>query len=137
MKKLIAAALILALALTLTACGSSFGLTENTEKRMTITAQRADKDAAFIVGALEVDEGEKIVITSDLAKGSVRVEIVGMADEQSADVLPDMDGEAIITANLEKTDAASGSVPAGSYLLRAVCLERATGTVQIEVLPAD
>ena len=44
-----------------------------------------------------------------------------------------MDGAAIISADLVRTDGASGTVPAGTYLLRAACLEKATGTIQIDV----
>lgn len=129
---------ILMLVLTLTACGKSeFGVIENTGKQMTVMAQNADKDAFFMVGSLDVADGEQIVITSNLTKGSVRVEIVATSEEQSIDKLPDMNGEAIITADLEKQDGASGTVAAGSYLLRATCLEKATGTIQIEVKPAD
>ena len=129
---------LVVLTMVLTACGKSeFGLTENTETKMTITAERADKDAFFMVGSLEVSDGEQIVITSNLEKGSIRVEIVGVAEEQNIDQLPEMDGEAIMTANLHSTDGSSGTVPAGSYMLRATCLEKATGTVQIEVLPVS
>ena len=131
---------VLALALSmlmLAACGkSSFGLTDNTETRMTITAENADKDASFVTGSLKVEDGEAIVISSDLTKGSIRVELVGMPEEQSIDEIPEMDGEATLTANLHATDGTSGTVPAGSYLLWATCLEEATGTVQIEVKPA-
>ena len=128
---------ILILILTLTACGKSeFGLSENTGKQMTVTAQNADKDAFFMVGSLDVADGEQIVITSNLTKGSVRVEIVATSEEPSIDKLPDLNGEAIITADLEKEKSVSGTVAAGSYLLRATCLEKATGTIQIEVKPA-
>ena len=128
---------ILMLMLTLTACGKSeFGVSENTGKQMTVTAQNADKDAFFMVGSLDVADGEQIVITSKLTKGSVRVEIVAASEKQSIDKLPDMNGEAIIAADLEKQDVASGTVAAGSYLLRATCLKKATGTIQIEVKPA-
>ena len=129
---------ILILMLTLTACGKSeFGVSENTGKQMTVTAQNADKDALFMVGSLDVADGEQIVITSKLTKGSVRVEIVAASEKQSIDKLPDMNGEAIITADLESAESVSGTVAAGSYLLRATCLKKATGTVQIEVKPAD
>ena len=48
---------LVVLTMVLTACGKSeFGLTENTEKKMTITAERADKDAFFMVGSLEVSD---------------------------------------------------------------------------------
>ena len=125
-------------ALALTGCGKSvFGLNENTEKRMVIEAKNAQKDAFFSVGSLEVDEGEKIEISSDLKKGSVRVEIIGMSGEQSIDKLPEMDGEPIIAADLTTTDGCAGTVAAGSYMLSATCLEKATGTIQIEVKPAE
>ena len=128
---------ILILMLTLTACGKSeFGVSENTGKQMTVTAQNADKDALFMVGSLDVADGEQIVITSKLTKGSVRVEIVAASEKQSIDKLPDMNGEAIITADLESGESVSGTVAAGSYLLRATCLKKATGTIQIEVKPA-
>ena len=134
----IAAAVMLAsLVLMLTACGKSeFGVTENTGKRMTITAQNALKDASFMVGSLEVEAGEEITITSNLTKGSIRVEIVGTPEEQSIDALPSMDGEAVITADLSGGEGAAGTVPTGSYLLKAVCLEKANGDIQIEVKPA-
>ena len=128
---------VLILVLTLTACGKSeFGVSENTGKQMTVMAQNADKDAFFMVGSLDVADGEQIVITSKLTKGSVRVEIVAASEKQSIDKLPDMNGEAIITADLESGESVSGTVAAGSYLLRATCLKKATGTIQIEVKPA-
>ena len=138
-RKIIAAILagILSL-LMLTACGKSqFGLTENTEKRMVITAERAAKDDFFLVGSLKVDEGEQITISSDLEKGSVRVEILRWGEEQDADTLPETDGEATLTANLHAADGASGTVEPGNYSLKAVCLEKATGTVTVEVVPAE
>ena len=76
------------------------------------------------------------MITSDLTKGSVRVEILKAPEEQSVHELPELDGEPIITANLTAADGASGTVPAGNYLLKATCLEKATGTVRIEVRQA-
>ncbi len=129
---------LLALILTLTACGKSeFGVTENSWKHMTITAQNADKGAFFMVGSLDVADGEQIVITANLTKGSVRVEIVRSPDSQDPNEIPEMDGAAIISANLVRTDSASGTVPAGIYLLRANCLEKATGTIQIDVIPTE
>ena len=137
MKKAVVLSVLLLLTLMLTACGrSEFGLTENTGKRMTLTAENAEKDAFFLTGSLEVGEGESIVITSDLSKGSIRVEILAAPESQSIDQLPETDGPAVITANLVRTDGASGTVAAGTYLLRATCLEKATGTVTVEVKPA-
>ena len=130
-------ALVLSM-LVLTACGKSeFGLSENTEKKMTITAENADKDALFMVGSLEVADGEQIAITSNLTKGSVRVEIIGTPEEQSIDQIPDMNAEATLTADLKSTDSVSGTVETGTYMLKATCLEKATGTVLVEVTPVS
>ena len=136
-RRFFAALLVLALTLALAGCGrSSFGLSENSEKRMVITAERAAKDAFFMVGSLEVEEGERIAIRAALTKGEIEVEIVAAPAAQSIDGLPDFDGEAVLTAKLKNSDGAAGTVSAGSYLLRATCLERASGTVVIEVEPA-
>lgn len=125
---------LLLLALVLTACGKSvFSMTENTEKRMTITAEKAEKDAFFMVGTLVIDNGEQIDITSNLSEGEVRVEIVSVPEGQNADKLPGLSGEPIITANVQRTDGASGTVPAGDYSVRATCMKKATGTITIEV----
>ena len=134
-----AVAVVLVLStLMLTACGKQeFGATENTGRRMTITAEKADVGAFIMTGVLEVGDGEKIAITSDLTKGSVRVEIYDAPEEKSPDEMPVVDGEAIITANVAATDAVSGTVPAGDYLVKAICLEKATGIVQVEVKPAS
>ena len=141
MKRMTSFTMIIALVLSmlvLTACGKSeFGVSENTEKKMTITAENADKDAFFMVGSLEVADGEQIAITSSLTKGSVRVEIVGTSEEQSIDQIPDMNAEATLTADLKSTDSVSGTVEAGTYMLKATCLEKATGTVLVEVTPVS
>ena len=106
MKRMTSFTMIIALVLSmlvLTACGKSeFGLSENTEKKMTITAENADKDSFFMVGSLEVADGEQIAITSNLTKGSVRVEIIGMPAEQSIDQIPDLNVEPTITSNLKR-----------------------------------
>ena len=141
MKRMTSFTMIIALVLSmlvLTACGKSeFGLSENTEKKMTITAENADKDALFMVGSLEVADGEQICITSGLTKGSVRVEIIGMPAEQSIDQIPDLNVEPTITSNLKSTDSVSGTVETGTYMLKATCLEKATGTVLVEVTPVS
>jgi hypothetical protein len=127
--------LLLTAALLLPSCGKAeFGLTENTGTQMTITAKNAQEDSFFMAGALEVAEAEQIVISSGIEKGVVRVEIVAEPEEQGE--LPSIDDEAILTANVSEGTDFAGTVPAGRYLLRAICTEKATGTVQIEVTAA-
>ena len=121
-------------ALMLTACGKSeFGVTDNTEKSMTITAAKADKDTFFMVGTLEVSDGEQIQITSNLEEGSVRVELIGTPEEQSIEELPEMDSPAVAAADVSAADQKTCAVSAGSYMLKATCLKKATGTVRVEV----
>ena len=134
-KSVCLAVMMTLLALTLAACGKSeFGLTENTEKKMTITAENADPGDFFMTGALQEDEGEEIAVTANLSKGEVKVEIVRASDSEE---LPSLDGDAILTAVLSSVDSTSGTVPAGPYMLKATCTERATGTVVVEVRPAS
>ena len=130
-------AAVLALSvLTLSGCGKSeFGVTDNTEKRMVISAENADKDAFFMVGTLVAEEGDEIVIAGNLKKGQIEVALIGEDEEQSIDKLPDTDKDPLITANVKGTDKISGGLPAGEYSLKATCLEKATGTIEIEVKP--
>ena len=124
--------------LLLSACGKSeFGLTESTEKHMLITAKNAGRDGSFTTGSLVVDEGEKVVITSNLTKGKIRVELIVSEEEQSIEKLPDMDGEPVMTGDFSGTEEISETIPAGNYMLKGTCIERATGTITIEVKPAD
>ena len=138
MKKIHILSALAVLALLLTACTRpAFGLSENTAKHMTITAERAPKDAFFMTGSLEVADGEQFEITSNLTEGSIRVEIVGAAEEQSIDVLPATDGAAILTADLRNADAVAASVRAAlsqeyDLLENTRELERAGSSLRIE-----
>ncbi len=126
------------LMLALSACGkSSFGVTENNEKRMLISAQNAEKDSYFMSGSLTVEEGEKITASADLSKGRIRVEIFLESEEQSMDQMPQLEEEPTLTANFQKTDSMDGTVDAGTYMVKATCLEKASGTVTIEVQAAE
>ena len=129
---LTAAAILTLSSLMLVSCGKSeFNVISDTDKRIVISAENAAEDDAVSTGALVVDDGEEVVITSDLTKGTIRVEIVEAPGDGSDD-LPETGGEAIMTANVQKTDSATAEFAAGSYLVKATCLEEATGTVVVE-----
>ena len=131
-------AVILLAVLMLSACGrSEFGTSEITEKKMVITAENARKDDFFMSGSLAVEEGEMITTSAELSKGQIRVEILIEPEEQSIEEVPEMDGEPTIRADLKNGESVSGTVPAGSYMVKATCLEKAKGTVVIEVVPAE
>ncbi len=125
----LALAVLLALLMLLTACAKSSWNVVNTDNGITLTVENAGKDAEYALGTLQVEEGEVIVLAADLTKGTVRVQVFA-ADEQGES------GEALLTADFRSTEKASGTMPAGQYLLKAVCLEEATGTVRAEARPA-
>ena len=134
-------AVILALALSallLAACGKSeFGVIQNDPDRIVISAENADKDAFFVTGTLEVAENQQIVAAADLEKGSIRVEIYAAPENvETVSELTDL-GDAILTGNLGVGESVSGTVDAGSYLVKAICLEKATGSVEVTVQPAE
>jgi hypothetical protein len=126
------------LMLTLSACGQSyFKVDENTDKSMLISAQKAGKDSYFMSGSLTVEEGEEITASADLSKGRIRVEIFLESGEQSKDKMPQLEEEPALSANLQGTDSMSGTVNPGTYMVQATCLEKATGSIVIEVGPAE
>ena len=138
----IAALLLLTFAsCALTACAngkSEFGVSESSEKRMTITAVNADKDSFLLSGGLEVEDGEQVVFTSDLTKGEVRLELIRMPDDQSMEELPEADeNDAVMTADFtgekDKTETISGDIPAGGYWVKATCLDKTDGVIRAEV----
>ena len=125
--------------LTLTACGKSEfgGLSDESGKLFTVTAERADQDSFFIGGSLEVEDGEQIVFTSNLTKGTIEIVLIRDPEEQSIDELPDFDGAESYKYEFSSTDSAADLLPSGSYLVNATCLKKASGTVQLEVKPAE
>ena len=140
MKKIVNIMLAAILAMSMLAMSgcskSEFGVTDNTEKAMTIEAKKASADSMFMVGTLAADEGEQIVVTSNLEKGKIRIEIIPAAEDQSIEELPDMDGEAAFEGEIVPGGGISGTVDPGEYMLKATVLEKADGTVQIDVVPA-
>ncbi|MBQ6471115.1 MAG: hypothetical protein IJJ33_03965, partial [Victivallales bacterium] len=85
--------------------------------------------------SLEVSDGEQVVFTSDLKKGTIGIALIRMPEEQSIDELTDYDDAESYQYEFSSTDSASDLIPSGSYLVKAVCLKKASGTVQIAVKP--
>ncbi len=133
MKKLLFAIIVLS-ALMMTACSKSeFIMSENTEKAMTIKAENANVDDFFMIGTLTVGEGEQITITSNLEKGAVKVELIGVPENQSIDEVPDLEIEPTYTDTVEVGSASL----VGDYMVKATVTEKATGTIDINVIPAE
>ena len=130
------AALLAAGMLTATACGmfkNEFKCVENTEKRMTFEAVNASKGGMIMIGTLEVAEGEELEITPDLNKGMMKLEFIPEDEEQSIDKLPDLDKDALITAEVSGTGTQAYGIPAGSYMVRVTVTEKAKGTVTARI----
>lgn len=114
-----------------------FKMSENTGKLMVVEAKNAAVDSMFMVGSLEVDTGEQVVMTSGLENGSVKIELFDTPEEQSADEVPEMDGEPAVMFEAGPDDMQAQTLTPGNYMLKATVIEKATGTVTIEVKPAD
>ena len=124
--------------MTLTACKpSSFGLNGESVKLITVEAENADIDDTATSGGMQVAEGEQVVITSALEVGSVKIEIFAGPDEQSADEIPMPEGDPVIVFNASGNDMEAATVDEGYYFVKATVTEKATGSVQIEVLPME
>ena len=122
----------------LSACGKSeFKCTDNTEKTMTIVAENADKDDYFMTGSLEVSEGDKLVIHSDLEKGEVNLGFISSAGMDDIEKFPDVNTDSQITSNVSGTETQEYEISPGVYLLKATVIEKATGTVRINVQSSE
>ena len=141
MKRIISIIVVAVLAvsmLAMTSCGKKeFSGSVEDDKNMTITAVKADAGDYFATGSLVVEEGEQVTIDTDLESGAITVEFLGSSEEQSAEELPEMDGEATYTAFLEGTNTQSVSFGAGTFMIKPTVTEKATGTVKITVQPAQ
>lgn len=138
-KRIILVTAILALALmAMCACSkTSLVMNGTSDKNMTVEAEKAGKGEFAMVGSLEVVDGEQVVMTSNLEKGGILIELFGTSAEQSEEELPDVEGgDPVMTFNASGTDSISGTLPAGSYMVKATVTEKATGYVQIDVTEA-
>ena len=142
MKKITAVILIAVLllgTLSLAGCGrKELTVTVNDGRLMILEANRAAKGDFLMTGTLEVAEGEKIVITSGLEKGEIKIEIVTLGGMDDINTVPDPDNaEVILSGNMAPGKSVSATMSAGDYMMRATVTVKATGTVTIEVMPAD
>ena len=138
MKKriLILAAVMLMASMLLTGCGKSeFSCDTENPKDIVINAQKAEKDAFFLSGSLEVAKGEQIVIEPALEKGSVKVDLILEAEEQDIEEDPDTDAEATYEFEVSGDEAQTVEAPkTGFYQIRATVTDKATGTINVKAV---
>lgn len=124
---------ILLVMLTMTACGgSAFSIDCSDEKAAHVNAENAAKDEWVVTGSLSVEDGEEVVLKSNLEKGEIRIELYATSEEQSIDELPeDPSGEPAVVFAASGTDSMSATMAKGSYMIKATVTDKATGTVDI------
>lgn len=141
MKRFISIIAIMALAvsmLAMTSCGKKeFSGNVESDKSMTINAVKADAGDYFVTGSLVVEEGEQITIDTKLDSGAVTVEFIGSGDDENIEEVPELDEEATYTAYLDGTNTQSASFGAGTFMIKPTVTEKATGTIEIKVEPAN
>ena len=124
--------------IAMTSCGKSeFGGESVDDKHMTINAVKADTGDFFVTGSLEVEEGEQIAIDTKLESGEITVEFISAEGMDNPDEIPDLEGEATYTAYLSGTNQQSVSFGAGSFMIKPTVTDKATGTIDITVEPAN
>ena len=143
--KLFTAVAAAVMALTLAACSSSsesyslsFNILNNKEGEVVI--ENADKDSAVSSGALEVGEGEEILITSELEKGKVLIQIQKSAEvntEDTNDLEPPTFDHAEYEIEVEGSDIAHCVPVPGEYDVNVVMQDKTSGKIGMLVQPLE
>ena len=143
--KLLTAVAAAVMALTLAACSSSsesyslsFDILNNREGEVVI--ENADKDSAVSSGALEVGEGEEILITSELEKGKVLIQIQKSAEadtEDTNDLEPPTFDHADYEIEVEASDIAHCVPVPGEYDVNVVMQDKTSGKISMQVQPLE
>ena len=143
--KLLTAVAAAVMALTLAACSSSsesyslsFNILNNKEGEVVI--ENADKDSAVSSGALEVGEGEEILITSELEKGKVLIQIQKSAEadtEDTNDLEPPTFDHADYEIEVEASDIAHCVPVPGEYDVNVVMQDKTSGKISMQVQPLE
>ena len=144
MKRYLKIAAIVVLALSavamMTACGSGdLSVNADDPKNIVITAENADTDMDVMSGSLDVAEGEQLVVEPALENGALDIDLIRMAEDQSAEEVPDIDEDfdpsCSFTASGDETQTLD--VAKGSYYIKITVSEKADGTVTLKAQPKD
>jgi len=127
-------ALVLAM-IAMTACsGSSFGIAVADEKTAAITAENADKDDMASSGSLVAGEDEQITIDSNLDSGEIRIDFISDEGFDDPEEVPDLENaEVKYTTTVSGVESQAVMFGAGSYIVRATVVDKASGTIDIVV----
>ena len=105
-----------------------------------VVIENADKDSAVSSGALAVGEGEEIVITSELEKGKVLIQIQKSAEvntEDTNDLEPPTFDHADYEIEVEASDIAHCVPVPGEYDVNVVMQDKTSGKISMQVQPLE
>ena len=135
MKRLVPflAAVLLAVCVPLlSACGKSeIGTTDITDKSVTIEAVSAAKGSALLTGPVTVEEGEALLIDSELEKGGLKIAFLPAEEYSDKEKLPDMNSEPLLEAEVSGSGQQQLTIGTGSYMVRVSVTKKATGRVDV------
>lgn len=141
--QLVAAAAIMALALTAAGCGkvetsnSSLTIDLRDDKSCVIEMDSADEGSSVSSAALVIEDGEEFVIEPSMEEGSeVLIQLKAGAENENAETLPDMsnpDYEAKVMGN----GVMRFTTEPGSYRVNVLPQKKSSGTINMSVQSAE
>ena len=131
-KRRLALLLALVLTLALAACGEAGAFVSESDEETggtDVTAENADKGTGAI-GYVTIGQGECLVISPDLTKGSFTVCVAPMAGEPSAEDTGIGD-ETVLEETIQGREMTAYDLEPGEYAVGITVEEKATGTMKI------
>lgn len=130
---------LLAMAMVLTSCSKSeFGCVTMEEKTMTVHAANAGTDMEFTTGQLIVADGEQLQFESALESGAVQFDFIPASEaDEDADPEEIISGDSVLSVAVGAGESFTGAIDPGTYMIKAVVAEKATGDVTINVIAGE
>ncbi|MBR3367407.1 MAG: hypothetical protein IKG66_06400 [Lachnospiraceae bacterium] len=139
--KVLTAAILAAIALVTAGCGSGepvLSMDMIDEKTAVAELNGAGDGDYVVVGTLTVAEGEKIVLESELKKGSeVLVQFITAEDGDALADFEDTDAVTAFEDFINDSSTISVTADAGDYYIKVLSQNRSTGTIRITAQPAQ
>ena len=135
--------LLLTTALLLTFCGcskSNFSVAVKEDNTAEIKAEQSTKDMFGGAGTMTVKEGEKLVVESNLEKGSIKIHFAQMSEASEiavstvSEIIPD-ENDSALEITISGKETSEYDIDPGDYFISATVLEKANG--EIKILPGS
>lgn len=130
-KKLIKAAAAAVLAFSLAGCAKSeFGMRVNEDLNVEINAENARKGDNAMAGTFELEEGQKIVVESEI-DGEVLVKFYTVSNDVETLPLPDESAKPDFELTVNSSGKTEYNLAAGDYFISAEATAKTTGKIVI------